>query len=424
MTDSQTAPNLSPRQRHLAAATEEAARSARAAAEARRGQPPVPGDRYVLAATAGFPVEWVLLERHRELPAFLAAPADVHPLVGSADLPLPDSALRLRGGAAAWIAESALAPASRVGAVDRVTVERARRKLQDSVQETDPDLVGEVDASPEYRDWRREVVAPALTAMVLQGLAAEGSVPAAPGRPETRPETEALPRAGRPRRWAAAAAVFCASTVGLAGYAGWQQERLGDLAAANRLVQEERLALRQERQEMAAALESERVRLSQAASRTGVDWQRRLDEQRRADEARRVDLERRLAALEAGQTRQAALSRAVLNVPLALLNPAEMLRSSSGMEPDEVHVWDGAPDVTVGLNLDSEEKYDSYRVVLKQQGSEKVVWQSGGLQRQDYRVTLSLDPRLLPAGVYRFDLAGLRGGREEPLGEYGMRVLR
>lgn len=411
MTDSQTTPNLSPRQRQLAAATAEAARTARAAAEARRGQPPAPGDRYVLAATAGFPVEWVLLERHRELPAFLAAPADVHPLVGSADLPLPGSPLRLRGGAAAWIAESALVPPSRVGAVDRVTVERARRKLQESVREADPDLVGEVDASPEYQDWRREVVTPALTAMVLRGLPAAAAVPAVP----------AAPAAGRRRRWAAAAAVFLASTLGLAGYAGWQQERIVDLAAANRAAEQERLALREE---MEAALEDERARLSQAANQTGESWQRRVEEVRLEEAAKRAELERRLDSLEARQARRASLSQALVNVPVALLNPAEMLRSSSGMELDEVHLREGAPHVHVALNLDTEEKYDSFRVVVRREGGEGVLWQSDRLERQGYRVTFSLEEGSLPAGVYHFDLTGVRGGREEPLGEYRLRVVR
>lgn len=411
MTDSQATPNLSPRQRQLATATEEAARTARAAAEARRGQPPAPGDRYVLAATAGFPVEWVLLERHRELPAFLAAPADAYPPVGSADLSLPDSALRLRGGAAAWIAENALEPSARVGAVDRVTVERARRKLQDSVRETDPDLLGEVDSSPEYQDWRREVVAPALTAVVLQGLATAAPATATPSVPET----------GRSRRWAAAAAVFLASTLGLAGYAGWQQDRLGDLAAANREVQEERLELQEQ---MDRALESERARLSQAASRTGEDWQRRLDEVRLAEAAKRADLERRLASLENGQNRRASFSQTLLNVPVALLSPIEVLRSGSGEDPEEVRLG-GSPRLTMVLYLDSEEEYSSYRAVLTRQGSAAPLWQADRLQHPgNYRVTVELERDLLSSGTYSIELYGLRGERAQRLGKYEMKVVR
>lgn len=401
MMDSRTASDLSPRQQQLAAATASAmfAERAAGAAQARRGEPAV-GDRYVLPATADLPVEWVLLERHRELPAFLAALADTHPLVGGADFVLPAGALRLRGRATAWIEESALAPSLRVGALDPVTVERARRKLLKGPAEPDPESLGEVDASLEYRDWRREVIAPALAALGPQERFAVTPTPAMP----------ATAQGGRPRRWAAAAAVFLASTLGLAGYAGWQQERLGDLAAAHR----------EARQELETARAGERARQGQAASRAGQEL-RRLEDLRLAEAAKRQDLERRLADL---QKRPAALPQALLNVPVAFLYPAERLRASNTDEDlEKVSLGAGAAPLTVVLNLDAITEYSSYRAVLTRPGSAAPLWQDDQLQLQEHRITFSLERRLVPPGDYRFDLFGLRGGQAEPLGEYPVKVL-
>jgi hypothetical protein len=410
MMDSRATSDLSPRQQQLAAASASAALAARAAraAQTRRSEPAA-GDRYVLRATAGFPVEWVLLERHAELPAFLAVLADTHPLVGGADFApaLAAGALRLRGRATAWIEESALDPSLRMGALDPVTLERARRKLAESGPEPDPESLGEVEASLEYRDWRREVIAPALAAV---GPQARFAVPSVPAMPAAVPAAWARRERGAPRRWAAAAAVFCALSLGLAGFAGWQRERIEDLAAANR----------ETRQELAAALEGERARQGQAASRAGQEL-RRLDGLRRVEAAKREELERRLAGL---QQQPAALPRTLLNLPLASLIPAELLRGDGPSDDARVvRLPADAPYLNVVLGLDSVEEYPAYRAVLKRQGTSSPLWQTDELVPQDDRLRATLDRSYFSPGAYRFDLYGLRGGRAEPLGEYELTIV-
>jgi hypothetical protein len=416
MMDSRAASELSPRQQQLAAASASAMIADRAARAVRRSEPAA-GDRYVLPATADFPVEWVLLERHRQLPAFLAVLADTHPLVGSADFAgfgagfdagadaiRAAGALRLRGGATAWIEESALDPSLRVGALDQVTVERARRKLLESRPDPDPEWLSEADASLEYRDWRREVVAPALAAL---GPQERFTAPLAPPVmiPVERPRNAS-------RLWAAAAAVFLALNLGLASYAGLQRERVVDLAAANREM----------RQEMAAAVEGalqgERARQSQAASRTGQEL-RRLEKLRLAEAAKREELELRLADLRQDPP---ALAQALLNVPLASLNPAELLR---GADSEVVRLTAGMPYLQVVLNLDAVEEYPSYRTVLKRQGTSSPLWQTDQLVPQEQRLSVSLPSGLFSSpGAYRFEVYGLRGKQAEPLGEYDLVIAR
>lgn len=421
MMDSTAASDLSPRQQQLAAASASAAiadRADRAARAQMRRDEPAAGDRYVLPVTADFPVEWVLLQRHPELPAFLAVLADTYPLVGSADfaaaapaggIALPAGALRLRGGATAWIEESTLDPSLRVGSLDAVTIERARRKLLASPQDPDPEWIGEADASLEYRDWRREVVAPALAALGPQTRFAVPPLPELPALPAERSRFAREERGPRSRSglWAAAAAVFFALNLALAGYAGWQREEIADLAAANR----------EARQEMERALEGERARQGQVASQASQDLRRRLDAVRLAEAGKRKELERRLASL---QSEPESLPRFWLNVPLAYLNPAEVFRSDGGSSP-VTHLGAEAPYVAVALNLDSEVEYPSYRVVLKRQGASSPLWQSDELKRRNDKVVVVMDRSLFsPGATYHFDLYGLRGGRAEPLGEYEM----
>lgn len=214
-----SARELAERHRRLAAASL-SVRLAEQGPEVRRTRLPAAGDRYTLRATAELPVEWILLERHPERAAFLAVPADTHPFLGSADLAVPASPLRLRCGAAVWLEEAALEPACHAGAIDRLTVERARQKGLAPRSEPKSDEQAEVDESPEYEDWMHEVVRPAL--------AAAGTV-----APERQPAPMPSPGLGRrPLPWAVAASILLLLSLALAVWAGWQRVEIGRLAAA------------------------------------------------------------------------------------------------------------------------------------------------------------------------------------------------
>jgi len=403
-----TASDLSPRQQRLAAASVAAAGSARSSAVARRSQPPGVGDRYLLPATSAFPVEWVLLERRREPPAFLAVLADIHPLVGSADLAVPAGDLRLRCRARVWLEERALDPALRAGALDRLTVEKARRRILEL--DRDPHaaaMAGEVDSLLEYQDWQRDVIAPALAA-VREATPAEP--PAEPERPHGRGGRGGR-EARRPVFLAAAASVlFLAGLATLAGIAGWQSRRIDHLAA--------------EKQAAQTALRREHARQEQVFGLAGQDRQQLAATARQAT-AKVAELERRLAEIRKENEKGPAILRALVNVPVAILYPAEVLRGEgSEEEPEATRIKAGALDLTVVLNLDPEASYPTYRAVLKREGNPAPLWQNDHLESMDQRVQLSLDSRVFSPGAYRFDLYGLREGRAEPLGEYELTIER
>jgi hypothetical protein len=139
-------------------------RSARLAAEldSRQGQPPAPGDLFVLAATADLPVEWAVLDRQAS-GELLAVPADTHPLAGSADVEVEEGApggplvLRCRFGV--WLPADLFDPEHRTGFLTADTVADALhcwRQGETGRREASP-LAEEVDADPEYRDWIHDV---------------------------------------------------------------------------------------------------------------------------------------------------------------------------------------------------------------------------------------------------------------------------
>lgn len=394
-----TASDLSPRQQRLAAASLTAAATARASSEARRNRPPAVGDRCLLPATAAFPVEWVLIDQCSAPPAFLAVLADIHPLLGSTDLAAAQGSLRLRCRARIWLDPGALTTATIAGALDQITVERVRRRIQELDREADPEPPGEIESSLEYQDWQRDVIAPALAAMGPARLATPLAGPA-PGRRGPRVSFLAM----------AASLLFVA---GLAGWAGLQSRQIGRLAM--------------EKQAAEAALKSERARREQA---TGLEDRGRqsLAETTRQSAYRVAELERRLAAAEAAAkaerapSEKPALPQVLVNVPIAILNPAEVLRGEE--DSDVTHLKPRPPYMAVVLNIDPEPEYPTYRAVLKREGNPAPLWQSDELESTDQRLHLLLDSSLLPPGVYRFDLYGLRQGRAEALGRYDLAIDR
>jgi hypothetical protein len=395
MTDSA----LSPRRQRLAAASLTAATAARTAAEARRGKAPAVGDRCVLPATSVFPVEWVLIDQRAAPPAFLAVLADIHPLVGSADLIVAPGALRLRCRTRVWLDAGALAAASIVGGLDRVTVEKVRRRIQELERDADPQPAGEIESSVEYQDWQRDVVTPAL--------AAAGSAVGAPGLSDLR-EEQAARRRTEPARFMAAASVLL--VIGLAGWAGLQSRQIDLLAM--------------EKQEAKTALERERTRREQASGQREQNRQSLAETARQATN-RAAELEGRLARLEEtekARNEKPAPPPVLENLPLAILNPAEVLRGEE--DSDVSHFKMKAPYMAVVLNVDPEPEYPTYRAVLKREGNPAPLWQSDKLVSTDQRIQLLLDSSLLSPGAYRFDLYGLSQGRAESLGQYDLAIDR
>jgi len=199
-----------------------------AVAEGRAGEPPRPGDRFVLAETGALPVQWVVLDQDPENAQRLrVVPWDDHPLAGSHDLAV-DDVVRLRCGLAVWLDREVLSRGVRAGVVDSEVVERARRlraaiadgTLRASIR------AREVDGDPDYRSWL-EMLAQAQA--LLAGSAIPGPAPLVPiaGRRRRRAEERRI--WSDPRFGLALAAGFAAAALGLSVWVGMLYGRLDEL---------------------------------------------------------------------------------------------------------------------------------------------------------------------------------------------------
>lgn len=116
------------------------------------------------------------------------------------------------------------------------------------------------------------------------------------------------------------------------------------------------------------------------------------------------------------------LSAPRADVYIADLVPhGETVERAEGRE-EAVRVPAWADHVLLLLNLADPSSHPEYRVEIeKADGTE--VWSRDGVHRsEDGTFALEVPRRLLPAGIYRIRLSGLRGGAEEPVAEYGARV--
>lgn len=382
--------SLSGRRLALAEEMARAAGRAEAAVRSRAGEAAAPGDRFVLEATADWPVEWVLLERHGERPKFLAVPADTQPLVGAADVAVPAGsaagALSLRCRFPVWLEAGQLDLALRVGAIDEISLAKARQKVREAGTGTAAEI--DLEGSVAYGDWIRETLSPALVA-VGGGVEARTA----------EPRREVLPPRSRPAlAWAAALAALLLA-VALAGWGLRQERRLERLAAGLEQAERERWAA-VAREAEAGAVERRRT--------AGILEQRKAEEKR---------LRERIAELE---TRAAPAPQAVLNVPFALLYPTEALRGPA----KTVRVPPGAHFFLAVLSVEEATSHPSYRVIVTRKGRSAPVLQSDGLALSSGEVSLALPGELLLPGTYRFELFGLSDGKATPVAEYEIAITR
>lgn len=190
------------------------ARAQRRTREALRAVPPPaetgplqPGDLVVLPRTAGFPVEWAVLDRALAPRRLWLVPADTHPLRGHGDVEIPagepGGPLWLRCRFATWVsADPEPEGAQRTGRLAASWVQEAKDRCGQLARGLRPvsSLADEAEADPEYQDWERQVLEPARFAL------------------EER-RTEPAPVRRRPlsnsRLWQGLAAACLVATVGL-----------------------------------------------------------------------------------------------------------------------------------------------------------------------------------------------------------------
>ncbi len=138
----------------------------------RRGDLSRPGDLFLVEATAGAPLEWLVIEE--VCPgSFKVVPADLNPSAGSADVDLSETGwagpVTLRCAFSTTLPGMALRSDLRTGVVSPGALEAARRKTGAvrSGELRGKPWEQEVDAEIEYQDWCSEVLQPAIEALEL-----------------------------------------------------------------------------------------------------------------------------------------------------------------------------------------------------------------------------------------------------------------
>ncbi len=358
----------------------------------RHDRPPEPGDLFVLKETADHPVEWAIVERDpADTRRLRAVPADLNPLLGSADVeadPAPgdgsgDAArgpLSLRCAHAVWLDADALDGDLRTGVLEPGAVARARRRCSDLDRgiATGSVLEREVDDEAEYSDWARMLADAREAAPERPAEAPPGNV--VPLRRPLRP-----PPSRRSYPLAAAASVLLLLSAGL-GYRLWTSAR------------EHRAVVAEQRGEL-ERLEQERQRLEADHRR---DLARLRDEQREQE----LEHQRRLADLEAS-----AQPTARVNLPLILLAAGQVRAGAQSVE-----VAPDAEALMLIVQVDDRRAFDAYRLELREQPGGRRVWSDSRLVPSRLSELTALLPRgLVPDGRYALRLFGLRGGEAEPL---------
>jgi len=373
----------------------------------RRGEPAAVGDLFVLPATGGFPVEWLVVERDSRRPGRLfVILADTNSHLGSADLSVPagvDSGpLSLRCRYGAWCEEGDLDPALRGG---RVAPELAARALQ-RYRELATEAValplgdGAEPSDAEYEEWIDEVLAPAYAALMeAQGQRAA----AAAGRVLEGAESGARfppPSQGGP--YALAASILLLVALGLGVAALWQQRELGRLT--------------RERARMGGALRREQARTRVAEGQAERSRRALAGAAAAAAAAHRADQER-IASLERAQAGEGRSGQPLTNIPFLWLQPREALRGEPVPIPRSAH----SPYLLLILDLGDAAPSPEYWLEVSRPDAPGILWRIGGLERTGLtELTVALPQRLLKAGEYRLRLYA-RGGTA-PVREYAIAV--
>ena len=206
-----------------------------------RGPEPWPGDLYMLAETAGFPMEWLVVERtpgHCRLVA-----ADTNPALGSTDVPVPadieGGPLSVRCAVSVQVGVETLRRGDRTGTVAPEVLEPVRRRLEELAAGSLDSQLDEPD--PDLEECLSEVLAPARAALL----------PASPGKP--------APRRLLGLRMAVAAILLLLAALSGLSALSWRFHR-GELQARHeveRLVQERRALEAEHRRQLAALREAQ-----------------------------------------------------------------------------------------------------------------------------------------------------------------------
>ncbi len=357
-----------------------------------RTRPPGPGDTFVCAVTSAFPVEWMILDlQAKDDRRALVVPIDDAPWLGSGDIVAAvDGERYVRCRHAAWVDAATLDVEHRTGVVDSEVLEQARRKraqIEAGTVDASP-LERRVDSEAEYSSW---------TVMLEQALAA--LVRAMPRASAGSAEVILHPAS---RRWSVSRLYGLAASVLLLvtlGGLAWQQRVLDDLS-------EDRQRLEEGRRSLVAEARKQEGELSESRRRVGEV------ERQRSEEERKVKvLERDL--------REARREGVQINLPVALLAHENTVRG----DPEPLRVPKGAKRLALMLEVVDPQIYSGFRLVIVETLTQREVWRSDRLQRNDQNlVNLDLPRSTFETGDYSLRVYGLESGEARLLEEYVLRL--
>lgn len=228
--------------RELQLATRNAWREASRSAADRPGEPPGPGDVFVLPETSHLAVEWAVIDRDPASQRLFAVPADTCTLVGSGDFQVPETSARaplcLRCAFGLWLPAATFKSELRSATLSREELRGARQVWTSIGPESTEAASGQdSDTDLEYQEWLEE--GPARARALIRERA-QAITAATAGDPSPQPPSREMPAARLhrrllgDRRWPLAA--IAASLLLVAGgvWVGWHEVESRRLAAANR----------------------------------------------------------------------------------------------------------------------------------------------------------------------------------------------
>lgn len=338
-----------------------------------RGRPtPAVGDTFIFRNNLD--VEWAVVERRPDDERLLVLPLDDFPFVGSRDVELPEKALggvaNVRCGQGAWMDPVAFRGEQRTGILPAEELERVRGRRRDVVENRlKPSVIErDTDDDPEYQRWQ-ESLNDAVAKMKDIRRVGQGR--------------------WRPERWRSI--VTLAASVVMAIWLAFslrevqdlrnaverEQTQTRDITAERDQFAQDLDEARSEREELNAALQSQRQKITET------------EEQLNATRSENLEQKARIGELSA------TLNPEAQALQLIELQGRERQRSSRGL-PTTIRIAPNAPFFTLMLEVATPDPYFFYRLEIAPKGTKDFVWETNQLEKNGRWISL-----LLPSGIFK-----------------------